>query len=226
MWVKPRLTLTLYFKIWSDPIHSNSNPVMNQHLSICSHGRVGPNPNGKMARATLQLQTLLTSPHTPTAEETERQRDTGIGERKKCVVSLAACPRPASSSLYKAKPTRQPERGVAFTPSSDRQGQRLERERSSSSSWVEQERKSWRCRLAAEWEREEEQWWGAASAAAATAPPKGRSRGGGGRRPSGSASHAPPSSPTPPLPPRLLPRLYVPLLFALSLSLSLFHLAS
>jgi hypothetical protein len=76
----------------------------------------------------------LTSPHTPTAEETERQRDTGIGERKKCVVSLAACPRPASSSLYKAKPTRQPERGVAFTPSSDRQGQRLERERSSSSS--------------------------------------------------------------------------------------------
>jgi hypothetical protein len=46
---------------------------------------------------------------------------------------------------------------------------------------------------------------------AATAPPKGRSRGGGGRRPSGSASHAPPSSPTPPLPPRLLPRPYVPL---------------
>jgi len=49
----------------------------------------------------------------PTAEE--RERETGIGERKKCVVSLAACP--ASSSLYKAKPTRQPEPGVAFTPS-------------------------------------------------------------------------------------------------------------
>lgn len=70
---------------------------------------------------------------------------------------------------------------------------------------------------AAEWEgeeREREQWWG--DAPAATAPLRGRSRGGEGRRPSGSASPAPRSSPTPPLPPRLLPKLYA--LFSFSIS--------